>query len=205
MNSEIRIRAAVPEDAEKLLAIYAPYVTETAVTFEVAVPSAEEFRSRIKHTEEKYPYLAAVRGGEILGYTYLSGFQERVAYSWSVETSIYVRKEARRQGIGAGLYTALEEAARRMHLTNFNACIAVPAGENSAVDPHLNRSSELFHARLGYRLVGEFHDCAYKFDRWYDMIWMEKSLGNHPVPPEPVLPAREVLPELTGSDGFLKL
>ena len=90
MDLKIRIRPAKPEDAEKLLAIYAPYVEQTAITFEYEVPTVEEFRERIHNTLKKYPYLVAEQGGEPVGYAYVGPFHDRPAYDWAVETSIYV-------------------------------------------------------------------------------------------------------------------
>ena len=90
--SEIKIRSAVPDDAEKLLSIYAPYVTETAITFEYDVPSVEEFRARIEKTLAVYPYIVAVCDGTIVGYAYASRFSERKAYDFSVELSVYIDK-----------------------------------------------------------------------------------------------------------------
>ena len=108
MKTEFEIREAVPGDAGELLAIYKPYVETTAITFEYEAPSRAEFEERIRHTKKKYPYLVACRGEEILGYAYAGAFKGRAAYDWAVETSIYVRKGLGRQGIGSGLYAALE-------------------------------------------------------------------------------------------------
>ena len=88
------MRIARGEDAEKLLEIYAPYVENTAITFEYDVPSIEEFRERIEHTLSRYPYLVAERDGEIMGYAYASAFKARAAYAWAVGTSIYIRTDA---------------------------------------------------------------------------------------------------------------
>ena len=96
----ITIRTANLDDAAALLAVYAPYVEQTAITFEYEVPSLEEFRGRIAHTLRRYPYLAAEESGEILGYAYTGPFGERAAYSWAVETSIYLRQDVRGQGLG---------------------------------------------------------------------------------------------------------
>ena len=92
-ETDIHIRIAEPEDAEALLAIYAPYVEETAITFEYAVPSVEEFQERIRNTLQQYPYLVAEDENGILGYAYAGRFQSRAAYDWAVETSIYIRKD----------------------------------------------------------------------------------------------------------------
>ncbi|MDY2629676.1 MAG: N-acetyltransferase family protein [Lachnospiraceae bacterium] len=176
-NINIQIRLAREEDAQQLLSIYAPYVENTPVTFEYEVPSLEEFRERILHTLEKYPYLVAVnQGNMILGYAYAGTFKARAAYNWAVETSIYLREDCRGAGIGGRLYAALENILKKQHIINLNACIAYP-----------NPSSIAFHEKMGYRQVAHFTQCGYKQGRWYDMIWMEKMLGDHPENPEPVL------------------
>ena len=104
----MKIEFVRPEDAAELLAIYAPYVLETAISFEYEVPTVEEFRQRILDTAAKYPYLKAVEQGRILGYAYAHPFIDRRAYDWSVETTIYLQREARGNGIGRALYEALE-------------------------------------------------------------------------------------------------
>ena len=119
--SKITIRPATPDDAEALLSIYAPYVEQTAITFEYEVPSVEEFRDRIVHTLKLYPYLVAQRetstnsnaSTEIVGYAYAGPLHARAAYAWSVETSIYVKKSEKKSGIGKALYSALEKVLRR--------------------------------------------------------------------------------------------
>ena len=174
-NTSITIRMANPADAQALLNIYAPYVINTAITFEYDVPSVEEFASRIAHSLEKYPYLIAEEGGNILGYAYASPFHDRPAYDWAVETSIYVDQNIKHRGIGRKLHDALESTLRELGILNMNACIAYPPEE----DEHLDKNSVEFHAHMGYRLVGEFYKCGYKFNRWYNMVWMEKLIGEH--------------------------
>ncbi len=196
---DIRIRRATKDDAQALLEIYRPYVERTAITFEYDVPTLNEFRSRIESTLERYPYLVAEEHceegagqnrkkeekGKILGYAYTGTFKGRRAYDWAVETSIYVDMNRRRDGVGRNLYRELEEISKRQHILNMNACIAVP---QDAEDQYLTYGSERFHEHMGYSLVGRFHRCACKFGRWYDMIWMEKFLGQHPNDPQPVVP-----------------
>ena len=182
----VRIRRATPADAEALLGIYAPYVEHTVINFEYLVPTLEEFRERIRHTLEKYPYILAEQEetGEILGYAYTGPFKERAAYDWGVETTVYVKQDCKRGGIGKKLYTALEKVSAAQHILNMNACIGYPVEE----DEYLTQDSAHFHEHLGYRLVGEFHSCGFKFGRWYDMIWMEKLIGTHTAEPDPVIP-----------------
>ena len=176
------IRVAKIEDAEELLAIYAPYVKNTAISFEYDVPSLEEFQGRMKNILQKYPYLVAERDGEIVGYTYASVFKQRAAYDWDVETTIYVKQDDRKTGIGRQLYAALEEALSRQNILNLNACIGYPETE----DAYLTKNSVQFHEHLGFRMVGEFRKCGYKFNRWYNMVWMEKHIGDHVDNPYPV-------------------
>ena len=170
------IRIAEKKDASALLDIYAPYVTDTAITFEYEIPSVEEFANRIEHTLKRYPYLIAEENGTPVGYAYASPFHDRPAYDWAVETSIYVDRSHRKNGIGRLLYNALERTLSTQNILNLNACIAYPAEDN---DPHLTKDSVRFHEKLGYRLVGEFYQCGYKFHRWYNMVWMEKMIGEH--------------------------
>ena len=109
-NENVKIQVASVEDAEELLAIYAPYVEKTAITFEYEVPSVEEFKGRIAHVLQRFPYLKAVEDGKILGYAYVSPFKERAAYGWSVETSIYVDENVKHKGVGRKLHEVMEES-----------------------------------------------------------------------------------------------
>lgn len=174
-NGDIIIKTVNESDAEELLKIYAPYVQNTAITFEYNVPGIAEFKSRIMNTLKKYPYLKAVRDGEIIGYAYLGEFKERDAYIHSAETSIYVKQKVRRSGAGRAMYEAIEKTAKMQNILNLNACIGVPRIE----DEHLTLDSVKFHEKMGYTLVGKFNFSGYKFGTWYDMIWMEKMLGEH--------------------------
>lgn len=189
MQCEIRIRTATLKDAKCLSEIYAPYVKETAISFEYEVPSPEEFQRRIEKIQKHYPYLVAECDGEIAGYAYVSAFHERAAYAWCAETSIYIEKRYRKMGIGRKLYDALESICREMGILNLYACIAYPETE----DEYLTKNSVKFHEHLGYRLIGEFRQCGYKFDRWYNMVWMEKMIGVHGKDQMPVRKLEEIL------------
>lgn len=171
----ITIRTATPDDAKELLAIYAPYVTETAITFEYVPPTVEEFRERITNTLKKFPYLVAEEDGIILGYTYASTFRVRPAFNHCVEMSIYIDKNQRRKGVGRLLYKEIEDHLRKLGKLNLNASIATV----DFPDDNLTPDSERFHETFGYKKVGHFHKCGYKFGKWYDMIWMEKMIGDH--------------------------
>ena len=183
------IRWARLEDAKDLLAIYRYYVEKMAITFEYEVPSLEEFQERMRSIMAFYPYLVAEEAGQILGYAYASSFHPRVAYAWSAEATVYLDKAARGKGVGRQIYCALEEYLIKMGILNLNACIASTETE----DAYLTNGSEKFHRALGYQLVGKFHQSGYKFNHWYDMIWMEKMLGEHDNHVKPVKSIHEVI------------
>lgn len=182
MSEEVQIRVADVADAEALLKIYEPYIKHTAVTFEYDVPSVSEFRERISNILEKYPYLVAELDGNVVGYAYAASFHVRAACQWAVETSIYVKNDARGKGVGKALYTELEIALKKMGILNMSACIATPNEENE----YLTNDSEKFHRLMGFVKVAEIHKCGYKFGHWYHLIWMEKMLGEHTASPMPV-------------------
>lgn len=175
MKNNITIRPVTPNDAEAVLSVYRYYVEQTAVSFEYDVPIVEEFRQRIAHTIEKYPYFVAVRDGHIIGYAYAHAFVGRAAYDWCAELTVYIDRDCRRSGAGRALYDALETALAAMGVCNLYACI----GHTDTEDEHLTNNSEQFHAHMGFEQVGYFQNCGYKFGRWYDMIWMEKIIGDH--------------------------
>lgn len=199
MKDELTIRAAVPEDAAALLEIYGPYVEKTAITFEYEVPSAKEFADRIRTTLLKYPYLVAEYEGKPVGYAYVGPFHARPAYDWDVETSIYLDENAHGLGLGRRLYEALEAVLSEQGYLNLYACIAYPETE----DQYLTKNSVRFHAHLGYRMVGEFKQCGYKFGRWYGMAWMEKMIGEHLKEQPPVKPFGSVREAIREKYGIL--
>ncbi len=176
-DNGLQIRSARESDAAALVSIYEPYVADTVITFEYTVPSVEEFAGRIRETLKKYPYLVAEVDGEAVGYAYASSFKARAAYDWAVETSIYIRMDMRGKGLGGRLYRALEDVLLKMGILNLNACIGYP-----------NPESVGFHERHGYKTVGHFSKCGYKLNAWHDVVWMEKFLGEHDVPPAGVTP-----------------
>ena len=165
MNSSILIRQACGDDTGALARIYAYYVNQTAITFEYTAPDAVEMERRRQEISQHYPYLVTELDGQVVGYAYAHAFYGREAYAWSVESS----------------YEALEEALKSMGILNINACIAIPCDED---DPYVTYDSLNFHKHLGYILAGHLHHSGYKFDRWYDIVWMEKMLGPHTIHPK---------------------
>ena len=93
--------------------------------------------------------------------------------------------------MGRALYEALERALKAQGILNMNACIASAAAE----DEYLTDASHRFHEHMGFHVVGRFHSCGYKFGRWYDMIWMEKHIGEHDTP-QPIVPFSRLFADL---------
>ena len=172
----ITLRKATPEDGSALASIYKYYVEETSVTFEYIAPSAEEFSQRIAHKTEKYPFLVAEEDGKPIGYAYASEYRERAAYSWDVETSVYVDTKHQGQGIGKRLYSALEEILKLQGVVNLYACITYP-----------NTYSVAMHEAFGFDYIGRFHSAGFKFGIWRDVSWFEKQI-SFPDEPTPVIP-----------------
>lgn len=164
---DLTLRLAEPADAAGILAIYAPIVRETAISFELEPPSEEEMRRRIEATLEKRPWLVCAAGGSIAGYAYASAWRERAAYQWTVETTVYVHPDHQRRGVARGLYTALLAALRVQGFATVLAGIALP-----------NPASVGFHESFGFQWIGIYRSVGYKFGAWQDVGWLQLSLRD---------------------------
>lgn len=151
MNRNIVLRTAREEDAEGLLSIYAPYVENTAVSFEYETPSVQEFKERIQEISTDYPYLVCEVDGTLAGYAYAHRLFARKAYQWDAELSIYLSPQFQRQGIGARLYTALITLLQIQHVRNLYALVTAP-----------NAGSERRTSSLAFTLAGVYHKAGYK-------------------------------------------
>ena len=172
MNNKLTIREARVEDAERLVEIYAHYVKNTAVSFEYDVPTVEEFANRIQKISSKYPYLVCLDQDKVIGYAYAGAYSVREAYSWTATTSIYIDKEYRRKGAGKMLYAVLEERLRERGIVNLLAGVAYAEEE----DEYLSHDSLHFHKKMGYIQVARMMTIGKKYDRWYDLLWLQKKL-----------------------------
>ena len=173
--SNVLLRVATLEDATAIQAIYAPYVENTAITFEEVVPSVEEFKERIQKTLEHFPYFVLEENGEVVGYAYAGRFSARAAFDWSCEVSIYISLAHQRKGYGKLLYAALEEKLLELGYQNIYACVAVPEVE----DEYLTMNSLSYHHHLGFTDCGLFKNCGCKFNRWYHIVWLQKQAATH--------------------------
>lgn len=162
------IRSVSTDDTADILAIYAPYVTDTAITFETEIPSLEEFSKRIESIQKDYPYLVCEVDGKIIGYAYASRYRERAAYRYSVELSVYVAQDYHHQGIGKALYERLFAALENYNFYSAYAGITLP-----------NETSIGFHDSFGFSEVGTYHNVGFKDGKWLDVIWLEKPLKDY--------------------------
>ena len=182
MTDGLILRFATPADAEALVAIYTPYILKTAITYEYEIPSTAEFAGRIAAYSAKYPYLVAELNGTPVGYAYACPLGSRPAFDWAVETAIYIREDCKGLRIGKALYEKLEAILGAMGIRTMTAAVASVAHD----DPYLTNASIAFHLRMGFTPVGTFRGAGCKFGRWYDLTWLEKTIGEYESdPPHP--------------------
>ncbi len=170
-----RIRIATREDAAAVLAIYAPFVRETGVSFEYEPPSVDQMRARIVDSLVERPWLVCERGDQVLGYAYATHHRSRIAYQWTVETSVYVSPSHHRCGVGRGLYHALLPILKLLGYWNALAGITLP-----------NAASVGLHESLGFKPIGVYPAVGYKFGVWHDVGWWSLRLRDDAEPPRPL-------------------
>ena len=156
-----RFRLAEPDrDAAAVAAIYAPHVTHGTASFEEIAPDATEMAGRIATLSARYPWLVAERGGALAGYAYGSPFNDRAAYRWAANVTVYVHPDHVRQGVARGLYTALFALLKIQGLWQLGAGIT---GDNAP--------SITLHEGFGFRRVARYPDVGFKFGRWIEVGW----------------------------------
>jgi L-amino acid N-acyltransferase YncA len=168
----MQVRDATEDDAGACAAIYAPYVTDTAITFEYDPPSAAEMARRIAASQRAHAWLVLEEEGRVVGYAYAGPFKERVAYRWSAEVSVYLEPGRRRNGSGRLLYEAL---FARLTERGFRTLVAVMTLPNDA--------SEGLHRALGFEPVGTLRRVGWKRGEWRDVAWAQRSIGPDDGPP----------------------
>ena len=174
MIKDTIIRPATPADAESLLKIYSPYITDTSISFETDVPTIEGFASRIESIVERYPYLVCEFEKTIIGFAYASRHRERAAYRFGADVSVYVSPEHHRRGIGNALYERLFVMLKDQGVYTVYAGIALP-----------NEASIELHKSFGFREIGTYHNVGYKRSKWIDVSWFEKPLREYDNPERP--------------------
>ena len=184
---QAEIRLATEADAEAMLEIYAPVVRETAISFELEPPSVDEFRSRIRTTLERAPWLVCEIDGNVSGYAYAGPLRTRAAYQWSVEVTVYVHGDYRRRGVGSAVYTSLFDCLRLQGYMNAHGGIALP-----------NPGSVGLHESLGFFHTGTYRNVGYKLGAWHDVGWWQLELQSPDIDPSPPI----LLPEIVNTDEF---
>lgn len=166
------IRDARRSDVPAMLAIYAPFVEHTAVSFEYDVPTEAEFARRLEEHQAAFPWLVCEENGRVMGYAYAGRAFERAAYGWNAEISCYLAPELRGRGVGRRLYARIEEILTRLGYYKLFAVVT-----------SANAPSVAFHRALGFRDAACFRNVGYKQGGWYDVLWLEKTLCDRPEPP----------------------
>ena len=172
----MHIRFADPGDAAACLAVYAQYI-DTSITFETVLPSEAEFSGRIRSYGAVYPWLIAEEDGHVLAYAYAHRAQERAAYGWNAELSVYVSRDAAGRGLGTMLYTVLLALLQKQGVRTAYGVVTMP-----------NDASSALHQKLGFRTLGTYHNTGYKNGRWRDVVWFEKPIGSFTDEPQPLVP-----------------
>ena len=163
------VRASQPLDLPAITAIYRHHVLHGTGTFEIDPPSLHEMRARHQDVLTKgLPWLVAqADDGQVLGYAYANWFKPRPAFRFSAEDSIYVAESARGQGLGRLL---LDRLCHDCEVAGVRKLIAV-------IGDSANAGSIGLHQALGFTPVGTLTSVGWKFGRWLDTVFMEKSLG----------------------------
>jgi len=168
------IRTATPDDSESILKIYAPYIEKTSYTFETEVPTVDSFKERISSYLKNWPWLVCELDGVIAGYAYGTRHRERVAYQWSIESSVYVHDDYQRMGVARAIYTALINILKLQGFRNLYAVINLP-----------NDKSVSFHEKLGFEYFATYKNVGYKLGRWKNVGWWQLQLNEYSLEPEP--------------------
>lgn len=162
------IRPSDALDIPAIAAIYAWSVRHGTGTFELDAPDeAETARRRDDVLAKGLPWLVAERGGSVVGYAYANHFRPRRAYRFCLEDSIYLAPEAQGQGVGRAL---LAELLSRCEARGARQVLAV-------IGDSANRGSIGLHRALGFRPVGLLEASGWKFERWLDVVIMQRTLG----------------------------
>ena len=178
------IRMASEDDSEAILKIYAPFITDTAITFETEIPSVDAFTARIGAIMERYPFLVCEDDGEIIGYSYASRHRERAAFLYDVDTAIYVNPDYHGSGAADKLYNCLFLILEELGYYNAYASYVIP-----------NEKSAGFHEKQRFIPVGTYPRTGYKLGRWHDLVWVWRTIKEHVDRPERVKSVSELAPE----------
>lgn len=171
----MNFRVASPSDASAMLDIYAPFVSDTSLTFELELPTVTAFAERIGNYLQRWPWLLAEENDRVAGYAYASQHRERAGYQWSVECSVYMHPDFQGTGVAKKLYQLLFNILKELGYRNVYAVINLP-----------NDRSVAFHERLGFVYQFTFENVGYKLGRWKNVGWWMLQLNEYSEHPDPV-------------------
>jgi phosphinothricin acetyltransferase len=177
-DGSLSVRDASERDAEACAVIYAPYVTDTAITFEIDPPSPAEMAKRIATAVHTHAWVVLENEGRVVGYAYGGPFKSRAAYRWSCEVSVYLERSRRRAGSGRALYNAL---FARLAERGFRTAVAGMTLPNDA--------SVGLHRTMGFEPVGTYRRIGWKHDRWHDVAWVQRTIVTGQDPPSEPTPS----------------
>ncbi len=183
------IRDINEKDIPAVLDIYRPYITDTRITFEYDVPSAEDFTRRVRRYTRQFPWLVACEGGRIVGYGYASAYRSRTAYQWDCELSVYVDKDRLKRGCGRAIYRELLGRVALQGYYNAYGVVALP-----------NEESVRLHEHFGFRLEGIQKNTGFKHGQWVDTAIYAKALRNFDPPKKAPVSYPELLKEKWSED-----
>ncbi len=173
MKPEYQIALIEESDHAACLDIYAPYIRDTVITFEYAVPTVEEFSERIRSITQKFPWLVCRYEGKVVGYAYASRYRDRIAYQWSVEITVYIHPDFQGKGLARRLYETLLAILRLQGFLTVYAIVGYP-----------NEQSVGFHESMGFEAFALFIKSGYKHGQWRDTLWLQYTLGEYPSEPK---------------------
>ena len=180
-KQHIVIRSAKREDVKAILAIYAPFITDTPISFETSVPGEDDFWKRIETYQKTAPWLVCEIDQQIVGYAYAGDHRARAAYQWSKDLSVYVHQDFHKRKVATGLYTTLIELLKKQGVISTFIGVTLP-----------NPASVGFHEKMGYRPIGIYHNVGYKFGKWWSVGWWEMPIGNYDTTPGTILLPEEI-------------
>lgn len=177
MSGMAILRIARPGDAADIAAIYAPFVRDTAISFEVNPPGTDEMLGRITSTLATYPWLVAESEGRVAGYAYASQHRLREAYRWACDVAVYLSPDAQGKGFGSLLYTELLRILTSQGFRSAYGGIALP-----------NAASVALHEKMGFRHLGTYTQVGFKLGQWHDVGWWQRTLSADAGVPGEVIP-----------------
>jgi L-amino acid N-acyltransferase YncA len=173
------VRPASARDADACVAIYGPYVQNTAISWEIEIPSVDEMASRIASAQRTHEWLVLEHDDQVIGFAYGHALNRTPSHKWSAQTGIYVSGDHHRAGGGRKLYA---QVLRRLTERGYRRAFA------GITQP--NEASNCFHRSFGFRDAGLYRRVEWKHNSWHDVAWMQLDLlgpADQDEPPDQII------------------